>query len=141
MTQDFGAALQRFRPIFTFAIWYLVASSLLRVVLWFTFGREAGVGAANLLWLLPAGLVADAVQALYLLAPFTFFSWLVRDRWYVSPWMRWVLLGCGALFLFFLGFVVAAEYFFFEEFTSRFNIVSVDYLLYPTEVIGASWPG
>lgn len=136
MTHDFGPALQRFRPALTFAIWYLISSSLLRLVLWFAFGRDAGVGATNLLWFLPVGLLADAVQTLYLLAPFMFFTWLLRDRWYRAGWMRWVLLGCGALFLFFLGFVVAAEYFFFEEFTSRFNIVSVDYLLYPTEVIG-----
>jgi hypothetical protein len=136
MTVNWRAAWQRFRPALSFAIWYLLASSLLRLALWYAFGREAGVSTAALLWVLPAGVLADTVQALYLLAPFVFFTWLVRDRWYRASWMRWVLLGCGALFLFLLGFVVAAEYFFFDEFTSRFNVVSVDYLLYPTEVIG-----
>ncbi len=136
MATELRAALQRFRPALIFAGWYLLASALLRVALWFAFGREAGVGGGQLWWIMPVGLVADAVQTLYLLAPFMVFTWLMRDRWYRSAWMRGVLAAGGVAFLFFMGFVVAAEYFFFEEFTSRFNVVSVDYLLYPTEVIG-----
>lgn len=39
----------------------------------------------------------------------------------------------GLFFLFF------TEYFFFEEFNSRFNSVAVDYLIYPTEVFVNIW--
>lgn len=33
-------------------------------------------------------------------------------------------------------FLSGLEYFFFDEFDARFNLVAVDYLLYPTEVLG-----
>jgi phosphoglycerol transferase MdoB-like AlkP superfamily enzyme len=36
-------------------------------------------------------------------------------------------------------FLAAAEYYFFEEFRSRFNTVAVDYLLYPHEVFINIW--
>ena len=32
--------------------------------------------------------------------------------------------------------VAAAEWFFWDEFSSRFNFIAVDYLVYTTEVIG-----
>ncbi len=36
-------------------------------------------------------------------------------------------------------FSAVTEYYFFEEFDARFNLVSVDYLIYPTEVAGDLW--
>src|SRR6266498_3682524 len=36
-------------------------------------------------------------------------------------------------------FLIFAEYYFFEEFRSRFNTVAVDYLLYPHEVFVNIW--
>ena len=36
-------------------------------------------------------------------------------------------------------FQLAADYFFFEEFRSRFNTVAVDYLIYPHEVFINIW--
>ena len=41
--------------------------------------------------------------------------------------------------MFALTFVAAIEYFFFEEFDARLNLVAVDYLMYPTEVVGDIW--
>jgi phosphoglycerol transferase MdoB-like AlkP superfamily enzyme len=38
-----------------------------------------------------------------------------------------------------LTFVAAVEYFFFAEFDARLNLVAVDYLMYPTEVVGDIW--
>jgi len=36
-------------------------------------------------------------------------------------------------------FLLSTEYFFFEEFKSRFNTVAVDYLFYPHEVFVNIW--
>ena len=38
-------------------------------------------------------------------------------------------------------FASIAEYYFFEEFKSRFNTVAVDYLLFPHEVFVNIWDG
>ena len=130
---------QRYAPAGTLALCYLALCLITRLLLWWSFGRDSQVSLRALAWIIPAGLVADAVQSLYLLAPLLLFLWLCPDRWQRSRVMRGVLLGGAALWLFGMLFVAAAEYFFFEEFDSRFNLVSVDYLIYPTEVAGDLW--
>lgn len=132
-----GAA--RFAPLLTLALWYVALCALLRIVLWMAFGPDAQVRASALSWILPAGAIADAVQSLYLLAPFALFLWLLPDRWYRRRGMAQLLLIGSALFMFAFLFLAAVEYFFFDEFDSRFNLVSVDYLMYPTEVAGDIW--
>jgi len=133
------AALQRYAPWLTLALWYVALCFATRLVLWWKFGRAAQVGAGALLWIMPAGLIADAVQSLYLLAPLALFLWLCPDRWQRSGIMRGVLLAGAALWMFGMVFTAVTEYYFFEEFDSRFNLVSVDYLIYPTEVAGDMW--
>ncbi|MCC7463876.1 MAG: LTA synthase family protein [Gammaproteobacteria bacterium] len=129
-------AAARFRPILLLGGWYLLLGTVSRSVLWAAFGRSAGVDVSSLGWILPGGAVGDAIEALYLLAPFALFLWLCPDEWYRSRGMRRALLG--GLFLWTCGllFVAGIEYYFFAEFDARFNLVSVDYLIYPTEVAG-----
>ncbi|HXG27988.1 MAG TPA: LTA synthase family protein [Nevskiales bacterium] len=137
------ALTQSHRSLLWLAAVYLAVGLLSRLVLWLCFGREAGVTAAQLPTILAAGAVNDAVQALYLLAPFALlallFGYLARD----SRAYRALKAAGAYLFLFAILYVAAAEYFFFEEFSSRFNLVAVDYLVHPKEVIGnieASYP-
>ncbi len=132
-------ALRRYTPWLTLALWYLALGSVTRLALWWSYGHAAQVGAGALLWIMPAGLVADAVQSLYMLAPLALFLWLCPDRWQRGAIMRGVLLGGTALWMFGMLFTAVTEYYFFEEFDSRFNLVSVDYLIYPTEVAGDLW--
>jgi phosphoglycerol transferase MdoB-like AlkP superfamily enzyme len=129
----------RFRPLLTVLAWYLLVGLLLRAALWWSFGRPAGVSDVAFGGTLVAGLAADMVQALYLLAPFAVLAWLTPDRWFRTRGMRIAILALSALFIFQLSFVAVAEYYFFEEFDSRLNLVSVDYLMYPTEVVGDVW--
>jgi phosphoglycerol transferase MdoB-like AlkP superfamily enzyme len=134
-----SAGSGRFRPLLTLALWYLLLGLLLRVVLWLAFGRAQQVSALTLPAILVSGAVADAVQSLYLLAPFAIFLWLTPDRLYRSRAMRGTLLAGALVWMFCLTFVAAIEYYFFEEFDARLNLVAVDYLLYPTEVVGDIW--
>lgn len=120
--------IQRFVPIYQLGMAYLIAGSLLRIVLWRQFGRESDVSAGNLLWILPAGVFNDFIQCLYLLLPLAVYILLVPDRWYRTAASRIVLsLGFIATIAG-LAFLCAAEYFFFEEFDARFNLVAFDYL-------------
>ncbi|MFO1409577.1 MAG: LTA synthase family protein [Steroidobacteraceae bacterium] len=130
------AARARFRPLLALAAWYLAVGFVNRLVLWAMFGRDGGVHAPSLGWILPLGVLDDAAESVYLLAPFALFLWLCRDRWYRSAPMRWLLRLGLFTWTFGLLFVSVAEYFFFDEFDARFNLVSVDYLMYPTEVAG-----
>jgi phosphoglycerol transferase MdoB-like AlkP superfamily enzyme len=137
--QSWTAGRARFRPLFTLAAWYVLLGIALRVTLWSAFGRLQQVSDASLGWILSAGVAADVVQSLYLLAPFALLLWLLPDKAFRSRPMQVTLLTGAFVWMFALTFVAAAEYFFFAEFDSRLNLVAVDYLMYPTEVVGDIW--
>ncbi|WP_343229973.1 LTA synthase family protein [Rhodanobacter sp. DHG33] len=55
---------------------------------------------------------------------------------YNRPSGQWGLYVLGLVLLYALLFVAASELVFWNEFSSRFNFIAVDYLVYTTEVIG-----
>ena len=118
---------------------YLLLGLLGRLVLWARFGLPSDVGPAQLPYIVLAGLVNDLVEALYLAAPLVLYICLVPDRWYRSRANRFVILTLSAAMIAGLLYLAVAEYFFFEEFDARFNIVAFDYLAYPTEVFTDIW--
>jgi phosphoglycerol transferase MdoB-like AlkP superfamily enzyme len=135
-TSNGRPALARFRPLNLLVVIYIAIGAALRVVLWWEFGRGQHVEWATLSWILPAGVVADLLQCMDLLVPFAIFLWLTPDHWYKSRTLRALLFTGTGLFVFACSFLAIVEYFFFQEFDARLNLVAVDYLMYPTEVIG-----
>ena len=115
---------------------YLLVGAGLRLSLWGAIGRESNVGSLGLLTALTCGAVNDLVQLAYLLVPLTLVLLVLPARFTVSRPGRFLigllLYAAIAVAL----FVAVAEFLFFEEFDSRFNLVAVDYLIYPTEVFG-----
>ncbi len=83
-----------------------------------------------------AGVVMDAVTALYMVVPFAIYLWLAPTRVYRSRVGRALVFAGMALTIGGCAYLGAAEYFFFDEFNARFNYVAVEYLIYPTEVLG-----
>jgi phosphoglycerol transferase MdoB-like AlkP superfamily enzyme len=128
--------LSRFRPLLLIAAAYLLLSGALRAALWYRFGIEAGVSAAQLPLVLALGTVDDAVELLYLLVPFALYLAVLPQAWYAARWQRALLGVATYLALFGATFLNVMEYFFFEEFDARFNRVAVDYLVSPREVLG-----
>jgi phosphoglycerol transferase MdoB-like AlkP superfamily enzyme len=126
----------RFRPLFALALWYLALGAIVRIVLWAAFGRAQHVSVLSVPWVLLAGSVADAVQSLYLLAPFALCLFLAPERLLQFRVTRGLMIVGAFAWMFALGFMAVAEYYFFEEFDARLNLVAVDYLMYPTEVVG-----
>lgn len=126
----------RFRPLLALLGWYVLLGGILRIVLWWAFGHAQHVSEASLSWILAVGAVADAAESLYLLAPFALFLWLAPDRLIRTRITQYLLFAGAFAWMFALGFAAVAEYFFFEEFDARLNLVAVDYLMYPTEVVG-----
>jgi phosphoglycerol transferase MdoB-like AlkP superfamily enzyme len=61
------------------------------------------------------------------------------DDWFRSHVNRWILTIGSLLAIFALIYLAFVEFFFFQEFDARFNIVAFDYLMYPTEVVGDVW--
>jgi phosphoglycerol transferase MdoB-like AlkP superfamily enzyme len=103
------------------------------------FARSAGDIGPDPLGILAAfglGLVYDLATASFVAAPFVLYSLLAPSRWFGSRGQRvGVFIGFVVL-TFALGFVAIAEWLFWDEFSTRFNFIAVDYLVYTREVLG-----
>jgi phosphoglycerol transferase MdoB-like AlkP superfamily enzyme len=139
MSQSFRLALRRFAPWWAMVSVYLALGFATRLLLWAKFGLAADVAFTRLPWVMLAGTLNDVVESLYLFAPMALYILLVPDRWFRSRANRVLLYGGTAVVIAGLLYLTAAEYFFFEEFDARFNIVAFDYLAYPTEVFTDIW--
>lgn len=113
----------------------LLLGAALRLLLWAQFGLPAQVSLGQLPGIVGVGVLSDAAQLPWLLLPVALaLALLPRDAGRRGA--RRIHFAGLALILFGMLFLGGLEYFFFEEFSARFNLVAVDYLVYPTEVMG-----
>ncbi len=116
--------------------------TLLRVFLFAKFGPN-DVPFAELFKLFILGFQRDLFMAIVLALPWLGWLLIVRDRSFGRAWHRRLFTAAACGFVSWQIFLLATEYYFFEEFHSRFNTVAVDYLVFPHEVfvnIGQSYP-
>jgi phosphoglycerol transferase MdoB-like AlkP superfamily enzyme len=129
----------RFRLWAALAVLYLVVSTATRAVLFAVALHGGQTQAADLPAIIAVGLLYDAATALYLFAPLAVYLMLVPARLYRARWHRRLLTVATAATVFGLLYLGAVEFFFFDEFNSRFNFVAVEYLIYPHEVFVNIW--
>ena len=115
------------------AVWFL-----LRLTLFLAF-RPTAMPVADVPLVFLSGLHRDIFLALVETIPLLFWMLIVPDRSFHARWHRFLLLSGCFIFWFAQIFLLAVEFFFFDEFKSRFNTVAVDYLLYPYEVFINIW--
>jgi phosphoglycerol transferase MdoB-like AlkP superfamily enzyme len=120
------------------ALCLLLGWHVLRVVLLFAF-RPAVLTASDFLQTLTTGLHRDLVVAPATILPQLLWFLIIPNSWFTARWHRVLLFSACFLFWFGQIFLFFTEYFFFEEFKSRFNTVAVDYLIYPHEVAMNIW--
>ena len=116
----------------------LVIWCLLRLVLLVAF-KPVGVPATEILLALLSGFHRDIFAALAETIPLLVWMLIIPDRRFGSLWHRVLFIGACLGFWFVQVFLLFAEFFFFDEFKSRFNTVAVDYLIYPKEVFINIW--
>lgn len=118
---------------------YCAISGATRVVLALKALAASQIAVSDLPRILLTGTAYDLVACLYLCAPLALYLLLVPERLYRQRAHRvaaWVML---AFAVYGLTYLAAVEYFFFDEFNSRFNFVAVEYLIYPHEVFVNIW--
>lgn len=126
-------------PLLWLCVFYLSISTLLRLVLFSVFGPSAHVSLLHLPAILGLGFVNDFMELSYLLLAFSLYLLIVPERIYGSRFGRMVMAMFMGLLVFGLLYLCAVQYFFFDEFAARFNLVAVDYLIYPHEVLINIW--
>ena len=129
----------RFEILLLVACVYLVAATCTRIGLWATLPDSGGVGASALAGIFGVGLLYDAGFLVLASLPCALVLWLAPEKLWASAVCRWmmpVLVFCG---IYVLGFVTVAEVLFWDEFGTRFNFISVDYLVYRQEVTDNIW--
>jgi len=101
------------------------------------------ISGADFLWIFSSGWLYDTVFYLYALIPVSLYLWLLPQRIWQSR-INKVLVHLLVFFTIYgLGFIAVSEVLFWDEFTVRFNFISVDYLVYRREVtdnINESYP-
>ncbi|MFZ2235689.1 MAG: LTA synthase family protein [Dokdonella sp.] len=131
-----AARLGRFRLLALLWLLFIATSLVSRAVLSVVALHEGLVTILMLpqAWL--GGLLLDALAGLYLCLPFALYLWLMPERPYRSTIGRALVQIGFFITVAALLYLIAAEYFFFDEFNARFNYTAVEYLIYPTEVFG-----
>lgn len=129
----------RFFPLLLLALLYLTASGITRLVLFFMDLHLIEAPLRSFFAIMAIGLFFDVVAAAYLLAPFALYLFALPQRLFLSRAHRLFILAMMLLTVFGAIYLEAAEYFFFDEFNSRFNFVAVEYLIYPHEVFVNIW--
>ena len=107
-------------------------------MLFFAF-RPSGVSRTEVLLAFLSGFHRDLFMALVEMMPLLCWMLIVPDRRFGALWHRVLFLFGCFVFWFAQIFLLFVEFFFFDEFRSRFNTVAVDYLLFPQEVFVNIW--
>jgi len=113
----------------------LTTWSILRLTLWISLGH-ASLCITEALSAIVLGLWFDIATLAFLAIPWLIFSLLIPYKVRASVRGHRLAWFGIAVLIYLLIFGAIAEFIFWQEFTTRFNFIAVDYLIYTHEVIG-----
>ncbi|HJX32224.1 MAG TPA: sulfatase-like hydrolase/transferase [Thermodesulfobacteriota bacterium] len=125
----------RFGILYLFFAVFLVLSFITRTIFLIESLPELSLTLFLLLKIYSVGLFFDVVAMTYWAIPFILYLVFVPDKIYQSKAHRLLLYLVSFVNIFLLLFSGVAEYYFFDEFSTRFNFIAVDYLIYSHEVV------
>lgn len=129
----------RFRPLYIMSIIYLGISFLLRLVLWKLSGFSTEISGADLVLILGMGIMNDCATLLFLNIPALLYLTFLPDSLARHKGQR---IGFALLVFFSLCTLlclVTVESIFFQRFNARFNLMAVDYLIAPSDLLTTIW--
>ncbi|WP_319585874.1 LTA synthase family protein [uncultured Desulfobulbus sp.] len=126
----------RIKILLTLGCFYLSVSFLLRLVLFFVFGTSAGASVIALVPTVSLGVINDLITLCFLFMPLSLYFFLVSNKFHQSLPGRILTALIAWTGFFTMMYMAVIQYYFFKEFSSKFNLVAVDYLIYPHEVFG-----
>ncbi len=126
----------RFGPVFLVTVLLCGISLLTRLSLLIYSATSVDWSVLNLLKIFIIGLFYDLAAASFAVIPIVIYLWLLPSKWHARKFNRVLLFIYFFFVVFSLIFNAISEWFFWEEFSVRYNFIAVDYLVYTTEVIG-----
>ncbi len=115
---------------------FAAIAAILRTVFLFQEIKEIEFSLPLLLEIYLVGFFFDFITLCYIsLLPLLYYI-LVSQKFFNSKANQTLLKIFYFLFIFVIVFSAFAEWFFFDEFQTRFNFIAIDYLIYTSEVIG-----
>jgi phosphoglycerol transferase MdoB-like AlkP superfamily enzyme len=126
----------RFGPVFLVTVLLCCISLITRLSLLIYSASSVDWSILNLLKIFIIGLFYDLAAASFAVIPIVIYLWLLPSKWYASKFNKILLFIYFFFVVFTLIFNSISEWFFWEEFSVRYNFIAVDYLVYTTEVIG-----
>jgi len=126
----------RYGGVVLFGILFLILAFITRTVLLFIDLSSEELTLFRLVEIYAIGLFYDLIALSYFIIPFTLYLLVVPNNVYRSVYHRWIAYPFFILSIGILIFSCTGEYFFWKEFSVRYNFIAVDYLVYTHEVIG-----
>lgn len=130
---------KRFSPVLLLVMLIIGISFITRLALLLKSAANFDWTILNILGIFFIGLFYDLVMASYFCIPLVLYIWLMPSKIFKANNHRFILYGFFILTIFMLLFNIVAEWVFWDEFSTRYNFIAVDYLVYTTEVIGNVW--
>jgi len=124
---------QRLRPFFFF---FIACETIIRAVLMVAERHDLhGTGMGRVLAFI-VGYMFDVTVFTYFTLPFLAYLLLLPARLHCGKADRIVTAALFFIMAFIMLFSATGEWFFWDEFQSRYNFIAVDYLVYTREVVG-----
>ena len=117
---------------------FFIVSNLSRLTLFFfaLFEKQIDFSTTSLIQILGFGIINDLFTICYILAPIALINLIIPQKWKTSIISKSLVYLFYFIILISLCFLVVSEFTFWLEFSTRFNFIAVDYLVYTHEVIG-----
>lgn len=127
---------RRYVTLLMFVAAFLVINTLVRLFLLFYEGDMANMAIGRLLAIFGTGLVYDLAAASWFLIPLVLIATVFPNNRFGRSGYAWLASVVYFGLLVSLLFTAVSEFLFWNEFSSRFNFIAVDYLVYTREVLG-----
>lgn len=124
------------RRLAPYALVFLCIQTLLRLSLVARSLMDVDLSAYEIANMLLRGLWLDMATCAFVVLPVALVVLAVPPRLWATATGRWAEHLLRFVFVYALLFDAVAEHLFWTEFTTRFNFIAVDYLVYTNEVIG-----
>lgn len=125
----------RFSVLFSFIVWFLAVSLLVRGIFFVWQYDEVSHNIFTIFGTLLTGLFFDTGTISFIAFPAIIYYTFFPNKW-IGSWLDKILIWFfTSLTIFILVFTFFAEITFWDEFKTRFNFIAVDYLIYTHEVV------